>query len=332
MQTPGTLTRFKWFWFNTSRPIGCLFTARSGAVAIRGREDCSSHKSSIHPVYQSAYQTKCTFESVLFNTEWALCVSTFIVTTKGNSAHSMFTYVLWIVFPKGWDWCWISRVLYADENFCFRLKMYVHATFDHVKVFMKAEGRKANSVRWDLLSTRHLSHFSFSLSCHFTLIPRRSNILCSSLWDYAVQGQNIPLDPARLNHLVVFSSHVRKLSNASKENHLSVKTTTYLWFFSVHTQNLSKATQKIQDSRCFVVQLSHIYTWMAESFTLKVLFLSQIKYLRERNRWNRIENRYLSTNKKYEDLTKNGNIDIQSIKKTKAANLALLNTPGSSVM
>lgn len=30
--------------------------------------------------------------------------------------------------------------------------MYVQASFDHVKVFMKAEGRKANSVRWDLLS------------------------------------------------------------------------------------------------------------------------------------------------------------------------------------
>ncbi|KAL7396933.1 hypothetical protein ABVT39_013918 [Epinephelus coioides] len=28
-----------------------------------------------------------------------------------------------------------------------KLKMYVHAPFDHVKVFMKAEGRKANSVR-----------------------------------------------------------------------------------------------------------------------------------------------------------------------------------------
>ncbi|XP_074524645.1 box C/D snoRNA protein 1 [Halichoeres trimaculatus] len=29
-----------------------------------------------------------------------------------------------------------------------KLKMYVHAPFDHVKVFMKAEGRKANSVRY----------------------------------------------------------------------------------------------------------------------------------------------------------------------------------------
>lgn len=30
---------------------------------------------------------------------------------------------------------------------CVRLKMYVHAPFDDVKVLMKAEGRKANSVR-----------------------------------------------------------------------------------------------------------------------------------------------------------------------------------------
>ncbi|XP_042340168.1 box C/D snoRNA protein 1 [Plectropomus leopardus] len=29
-----------------------------------------------------------------------------------------------------------------------KLKMYVHTPFDHVKVFMKAEGRKANSVRY----------------------------------------------------------------------------------------------------------------------------------------------------------------------------------------
>uniref|UniRef100_A0A3Q3VLI2 HIT-type domain-containing protein n=1 Tax=Mola mola TaxID=94237 RepID=A0A3Q3VLI2_MOLML len=29
-----------------------------------------------------------------------------------------------------------------------KLKMYVHAPFDHVKVFMKAEGRKANSIRY----------------------------------------------------------------------------------------------------------------------------------------------------------------------------------------
>ncbi|KAM7388152.1 hypothetical protein PAMP_024350 [Pampus punctatissimus] len=32
-----------------------------------------------------------------------------------------------------------------------KLKMYVHASFDHVKVFMKAEGRKANSVRYHKL-------------------------------------------------------------------------------------------------------------------------------------------------------------------------------------
>ncbi|XP_073332746.1 box C/D snoRNA protein 1 [Pagrus major] len=32
-----------------------------------------------------------------------------------------------------------------------KLKIYVHARFDHVKVFMKAEGRKANSVRYNEL-------------------------------------------------------------------------------------------------------------------------------------------------------------------------------------
>ncbi|GLD49653.1 box C/D snoRNA protein 1, partial [Lates japonicus] len=36
----------------------------------------------------------------------------------------------------------------SDPVTCQKLKMYVHATFDNVKVFMKAEGRKANSVRY----------------------------------------------------------------------------------------------------------------------------------------------------------------------------------------
>ncbi|XP_029284809.1 box C/D snoRNA protein 1 isoform X2 [Cottoperca gobio] len=35
-----------------------------------------------------------------------------------------------------------------------KLKMYVHTPFDHVKVFMKAEGRKANSVRYHQLDIR----------------------------------------------------------------------------------------------------------------------------------------------------------------------------------
>ncbi|XP_070688674.1 box C/D snoRNA protein 1 [Pempheris klunzingeri] len=35
-----------------------------------------------------------------------------------------------------------------------KLKMYVHAPFDHVKIFMKAEGRKANSVRYHELDIR----------------------------------------------------------------------------------------------------------------------------------------------------------------------------------
>lgn len=41
----------------------------------------------------------------------------------------------------------ICLVLGVNVSLFFRLKMYVQARFDHVKVFMKVEGRKANSVR-----------------------------------------------------------------------------------------------------------------------------------------------------------------------------------------
>lgn len=40
-----------------------------------------------------------------------------------------------------------ARQIFTYAIVFFRLKMYVNASSDDVKVFMKAEGRKANSVR-----------------------------------------------------------------------------------------------------------------------------------------------------------------------------------------
>ncbi|XP_034530070.1 box C/D snoRNA protein 1 [Notolabrus celidotus] len=66
-----------------------------------------------------------------------------------------------------------------------KLKMYVHTPFDHVKVFMKAEGRKANSVRYH------------ELDIHKTL---RDNLSYKTLIEYPVlhvvlrdQWNNYPL-------------------------------------------------------------------------------------------------------------------------------------------
>lgn len=70
-----------------------------------------------------------------------------MVTTLGNSPQSV-SSVCFVLCPlfQGLDWSWIVN-LQSVTLFCFRLKMYVRTPFDHVKVFMKAEGRKANSVR-----------------------------------------------------------------------------------------------------------------------------------------------------------------------------------------
>lgn len=69
-----------------------------------------------------------------------------MVTTLGNSSQSVFPWFFYCLFLKGEVGVEFLTSC-VDVNLCFRLKMYVHTPFDHVKVFMKAEGRKANSVR-----------------------------------------------------------------------------------------------------------------------------------------------------------------------------------------
>lgn len=69
-----------------------------------------------------------------------------MVTTIGNSSQSVFTWFFIVFFFKSEVGVEFLTSC-VDVNLCFRLKMYVQAPFDHVKVFMKAEGRKANSVR-----------------------------------------------------------------------------------------------------------------------------------------------------------------------------------------
>ncbi|XP_054458823.1 box C/D snoRNA protein 1 [Anoplopoma fimbria] len=59
----------------------------------------------------------------------------------------------------------------SDPVTCQKLKMYVRTPFDHVKVFMKAEGRKANSVRYH------------ELDIHKTL---RDNLSYKTLIEYPV--------------------------------------------------------------------------------------------------------------------------------------------------
>ncbi|XP_008297806.1 box C/D snoRNA protein 1 [Stegastes partitus] len=73
-----------------------------------------------------------------------------------------------------------------------KLKMYVHAPFDHVKVFMKAEGRKANSVRYHELDIQKSLRDNLSYK---TLIeyPVLHVVLRDQWKDYPLKG---PAEPA----------------------------------------------------------------------------------------------------------------------------------------
>ncbi|KAI3368551.1 hypothetical protein L3Q82_025556 [Scortum barcoo] len=73
-----------------------------------------------------------------------------------------------------------------------KLKMYVRAPFDHVKVFMKAEGRKANSVRYHELDTHKSLREGLSYK---TLIeyPVLHVVLRDHWKDYPLKG---PAEPA----------------------------------------------------------------------------------------------------------------------------------------
>ncbi|XP_035810977.2 box C/D snoRNA protein 1 [Amphiprion ocellaris] len=73
-----------------------------------------------------------------------------------------------------------------------KLKMYVHAPFDDVKVFMKAEGRKANSVRYRELNIHKSLRDNLSYK---TLIeyPVLHVVLRDHWKDYPLKG---PVEPA----------------------------------------------------------------------------------------------------------------------------------------
>ncbi|GAA6221337.1 box C/D snoRNA protein 1 [Lates japonicus] len=80
----------------------------------------------------------------------------------------------------------------SDPVTCQKLKMYVHATFDNVKVFMKAEGRKANSVRYHELDMQKSLRDNLSYK---TLIeyPVLHIVLREHWKDYPLKG---PAEPA----------------------------------------------------------------------------------------------------------------------------------------
>lgn len=114
---------------NSPWPICLLFTVCSDAMAHH-HQDCLLQKPQPELLHIShSKPNKCTF-----GLHCATLVLTFAETTI---KHLLFLSFLGVDALSD---C-------VDVNLCFRLKMYVHASFDHVKVFMKAEGRKANSVR-----------------------------------------------------------------------------------------------------------------------------------------------------------------------------------------
>lgn len=106
-------------------------------------------------------------------TEWALCILTFMGTTLESSSQSgssmLGFFVLGIFGGFNIELPHAPDLLSA--HFCVRLKMYVHTPFEDIKVFMKAEGRKANSVRWVFLFL--LFFFSFSSKDDWTVILSR---------------------------------------------------------------------------------------------------------------------------------------------------------------
>ncbi|XP_044217618.1 box C/D snoRNA protein 1 [Thunnus albacares] len=73
-----------------------------------------------------------------------------------------------------------------------KLKMYVHASFDHVKVFMKAEGRKANSVRYHKLDLQKSlrDNLSYKTLIEYPVL----HVVLRDYWkDYPLKG---PAEPA----------------------------------------------------------------------------------------------------------------------------------------
>ncbi|XP_062280407.1 box C/D snoRNA protein 1 isoform X1 [Scomber scombrus] len=73
-----------------------------------------------------------------------------------------------------------------------KLKMYVHASFDHVKVFMKAEGRKANSVRYHNLDIQKSlrDNLSYKTLIEYPVL----HVVLKDYWkDYPLKG---PAEPA----------------------------------------------------------------------------------------------------------------------------------------
>ncbi|KAF7660021.1 hypothetical protein LDENG_00290060 [Lucifuga dentata] len=73
-----------------------------------------------------------------------------------------------------------------------RLKMYVHAPFEHVRVFMKAEGRKANSVRYHKLDIQKSlrDNLSYKMLIEY---PVLHVVLRDHCQDYPLKG---PAEPA----------------------------------------------------------------------------------------------------------------------------------------
>ncbi|XP_053178773.1 box C/D snoRNA protein 1 isoform X2 [Scomber japonicus] len=68
-----------------------------------------------------------------------------------------------------------------------KLKMYVHASFDHVKVFMKAEGRKANSVRYHNLDIQKSlrDNLSYKTLIEYPVL----HVVLKDYWkDYPLKG------------------------------------------------------------------------------------------------------------------------------------------------
>ncbi|TDH08851.1 hypothetical protein EPR50_G00101760 [Perca flavescens] len=75
-----------------------------------------------------------------------------------------------------------------------KLKMYVHTPFDHVKVFMKAEGRKANSVRYHQLDIHKTlrDNLSYKTLIEYPVL----HIVLGDHWkEYPLKGPAEPASP-----------------------------------------------------------------------------------------------------------------------------------------
>ncbi|XP_029906098.1 box C/D snoRNA protein 1 [Myripristis murdjan] len=72
-----------------------------------------------------------------------------------------------------------------------KLKMYVHAPFDHIKVFMKAEGRKANAVRYHELDIKKSlrDNLSYKTLIEYPVL----HVVVRDHWqDYPLKGTGEP--------------------------------------------------------------------------------------------------------------------------------------------